>query len=132
MMSTQLRVFLQECQVLLHDSRAHGDLAGLIVYADDAARRVFSRCELICTSHRQGFRRVVESSDARMSSDLASAHNTLLLPDPRAEPYALLPAHIYCSGPVWLESSTRWKGPMLAHAMSGSDVRARAGRWLYG
>jgi hypothetical protein len=104
MMSTQLRAFLQECQVLLHDSKAQRDLMGLIVSADETARRVFSRCELVGTSNHQGFRSVVELSDARKFSDLASADNAPLLPDPRAEPYALLPPHIFCSGPFWLES----------------------------
>ena len=83
------------------------DLAGLIVNADDAARHVFSKCALVGTARQQGFRSVVRPADARRFSDHASADNAPLLPDMHEEPYALLPEHISCVGPFWLES---WGG----------------------
>jgi len=107
LMSTQLRAFLRECQVLLHDSKVHGDLMGLIVNADRTARSVFSNCELVGTARNWGFRSVVRYKDMQRFSNHASADNAPLLPDIHADPYALLPEHISCAGPFWLES---WEG----------------------
>jgi hypothetical protein len=104
LMSAQLRTFLQECQVLLHDATLRGDLAGLIVSADDAARRVFSHGELIGTARRQGFRSIVRPNDVQRFSRYASADNAALLVDGHAEPDALLPNHVFCLGPFWLET----------------------------
>ena len=104
LMSTQLRAFLQECGVLLHDATLRRDLAGLIVAADASARAVFSHCALIGTARQQGFRSMVRPKDAQRLSHHASADNAPLLPDTQAEPDALLPEHLSCPGPFWLES----------------------------
>jgi Helicase conserved C-terminal domain len=103
-MSAQVRRFRHECQVLLHDVHVSRDLVGLLVHADAAVRRVFSQCALIGTARQRGFRSTVRLTDMRRFSDQASADNTPLLPDPREEPHILLPDHIYCVGPFWLES----------------------------
>jgi hypothetical protein len=103
-MSSQLRVFLQECRVLLHDSAHLGDYGGLIVRAEESARAVFAQCELVGTARRPGLRSITRIADMQGFADSASADNALLLPDPREEIYALLPEHISCAGPFWLES----------------------------
>jgi hypothetical protein len=103
-MSSQLRAFLQECQVILHDSAHLSDHGGLIVSAEKSARAVFAQCELVGSARRPGLRSITRIADMQGFADAASADNAVLLPDPRVEKYAMLPEHISCAGPFWLES----------------------------
>lgn len=104
LMSTQVGSFLRECDVVLRDSMADQDLRGRVVSAQRAAFRVFSKFSLDGMGKQPKERSFVRLADLEGFSACASGENAPLLPDPSKEPNLLLPEHVSCIGPFWLEN----------------------------
>lgn len=103
LMSTHIRAFLQECGVFLHDSATDQDLRGLVSKAKENATHLFSKFSLEATAKDSDLHSMVRIEDIERFSKRASAENAPLLIAPGEDPDALLPAHLYCVGPFWLE-----------------------------
>lgn len=105
LMSTHIREFLQEADVILRDQATNQQKRGLIVSAQQNIHRLFSKFSLEGTAQFKDFKSVARLEDIQTFSRRASADNAPLLVSPNDDRDCLLPDHIYCIGPFWLE---RW------------------------
>jgi hypothetical protein len=103
LMSTSIRDFLQEADVLLHDQSTNEQQRGLCANAKNNVSHLFSKFSLEGIAKNRDFKSVARISDIQHFSNLASADDALLLMFPQDHPNSVLPAHRYCVGPFWLE-----------------------------
>lgn len=106
LMSTHVRDFLKESDIFLRDSVSDSARRGLVSNAQKYAHHLFSKFSLDATSRQSTMRSAVRVSDIESFSVRASADNAPLLLDPKEDPEGVLPEHLYCVGPFWLE---HWK-----------------------
>ena len=106
LMSTHVRDFLKECDIFLRDSSSDKDRRGLISNAQKYAMHLFSKFSLDATGKQSELRSVARLGDIESFAIRASAENAPLLIDPSQDPEGVLPEHLYCVGPFWLE---HWK-----------------------
>lgn len=107
LMSGHVQDFLQECEVYFRDIRGDREVRGLVAQARRQAEALFAKFSLDATAVHGGFRSMSRLDDWQAFSRAASADNAPLLPDLAANPALLLPEHVYCVGPFWLE---HWGG----------------------
>lgn len=105
LMSTHIREFLQESDVILRDHATNQQQRGLVVSAQQNILRLFSKFSLEGTAQLKEFKSVARLEDIQAFSRRASSDNAPLLVSPIDDRDCLLPDHIYCIGPFWLE---RW------------------------
>lgn len=103
LMSTHVRDFLSECEVFLRDSSSGKQYGGLMATAQSNVKHLFSKFRLDATDRQGGMRSFTRLADVQCFSNLASADNAPLIIDPKEAPGLLLPEHVYCVGPFWLE-----------------------------
>jgi hypothetical protein len=103
LMSTHVREFLKEADVFLRDYSAASTLTGLVTAARNNVELLFSKFALDATAKTTGFKSVARLEDVQNFSRCASAINAPLLVVSDDNPNALLPDHLYCVGPFWLE-----------------------------
>jgi hypothetical protein len=106
LMSTHVRTFLAESDVLLNGDSTTREQKGLIADAQEMVKVMFSKFSLDATAKSRDLKSVVRIEDIQRFSKLASADNTPLLILPKNDPDGLIPGHLYCIGPFWLE---HWK-----------------------
>ncbi len=106
LMSTHVRDFLKESDIFLRDSSSDMGRRGLVSNAQKYAHHLFSKFSLDGSSQQSSMRSAVRLGDLEQFSIRASADNAPLLLDPTEEPESVLPEHLYCVGPFWLE---HWK-----------------------
>jgi hypothetical protein len=106
LMSTHVREFLKEANVFLRDYSTDANRRGLVVNAQANTEHLFSKFSLDATSRSKDFKSVARLEDIQKFSRCASADNAPLLISPSDDPNCLLPDHLYCIGPFWLE---HWK-----------------------
>jgi hypothetical protein len=103
LMSTYVRDFLKESDVLLHDNSISKDQRGLVVDTQNLVQHLFSKFSLDATAKSHGFKSVARIEDIQRFSKRASADNAPLLISPKDDPNCIIPEHLYCVGPFWLE-----------------------------
>ncbi|WP_427551215.1 hypothetical protein ACQE3D_18960 [Methylomonas sp. MS20] len=103
LMSTHVRAFLREADVFLREYSADVNRRGLVANAQRNTQRLFSKFSLDATARSKDFKSVVRLEDIQNFSRRASADNAPLLISPNDDPDCLLPDHLYCIGPFWLE-----------------------------
>ncbi|WP_171696238.1 helicase [Methylomonas sp. ZR1] len=103
LMSTHVRAFLREAEVFLRDFSADVNRRGLVSNAQKNTQHLFSKFSLDATARSKDFKSVVRLEDIQTFSRRASADNAPLLISPNDDPDCLLPDHLYCIGPFWLE-----------------------------
>ena len=103
LMSTHVRAFLKEADVFLRDYSADANRRGLVANALKNTQHLFSKFSLDATARSRDFKSVVRLEDIQKFSRRSSADNAPLLISPNDEPDCLLPDHLYCIGPFWLE-----------------------------
>jgi hypothetical protein len=103
LMSTHIREFLQEADVFLRDHAADQQRRGQVVSAQQNIHRLFSKFSLEGTAQFKDFKSVAKLEDIQAFSRRASADNAPLLISPNDDRDCLLPDHLYCIGPFWLE-----------------------------
>lgn len=103
LMSTHVRAFLREADVFLRDYSADVNRRGLVANAQRNSQHLFSKFSLDATARSKDFKSVVRLEDIQKFSRRASADNAPLLISPNDDPDCLLPDHLYCIGPFWLE-----------------------------
>lgn len=103
LMSTSVREFLQEADVLLSDRSITGELQGLVFAAKTQVIELFSKFSLDGIAKSPNITSVARLKDIQQFSKLASADTAPLLILPKKFPNALLPEHLYCVGAFWLE-----------------------------
>lgn len=106
LMSTHVRDFLKECDIFLRDSASSKERRGLVSNAQKYAVHLFSKFSLDATAQQSSMHSVVRFDDMVRFSTRASADNAPLLVDPQEDPDGVMPEHLYCVGPFWLE---HWK-----------------------
>ncbi len=106
LMSTHVRDFLKESDVLLHDNSTSNDQRGLVVDTQKLVQHLFSKFSLDATAKSSNFKSVVQIEYIQQFSKRASADNAPLLISPKDDPNSLIPNNLYCIGPFWLE---HWK-----------------------
>lgn len=103
LMSSAIRDFLHETDVLLQDKSSDEQLRGLCVNAQKNVTDLFSKYSLDGTATKRDFKTVARINDLREFSELASSDNALLLISSNEHPHSVLPEHRYCVGVFWLE-----------------------------
>lgn len=105
LMSTHVRAFLKEADIFLRDYSADKNRRGLVANAQKHTQQLFSKFSLDATAKFRGFKSVARIEDIQRFSKRASADNAPLLISPNEDPDtdSLLPEHLYCIGPFWLE-----------------------------
>jgi hypothetical protein len=103
LMSTSVRDFLQEADVLLYDRSTTKEQQGLVMDARSLVLELFSKFSLEGTATLANMSSVTQLKDRQRFSELASADNAPLLL-PKDTPNSLLPKHLYCVGAFWLEN----------------------------
>lgn len=103
LMSTHVRDFLKESDIFLRDSSSDMGRRGLVSNAQKYAHHLFSKFSLDGSSQQSSMRSAIRLGDLEQFSIRASADNAPLLLDPTEEPESVLPEHLYCVGPFWLE-----------------------------
>jgi hypothetical protein len=103
LMSTHVRDFLKESDIYLRDSSSDAGRRGLVSNAQKYAFHLFSKFSLDATAQQSSMRSSVRLDDLECFSSRASADNAPLLLNPQEDPDGVLPEHLYCVGPFWLE-----------------------------
>lgn len=103
LMSTHVRAFLKEADIFLRDYSSDVNRRGLVANAHKNTQILFSKFSLDATAKSREFKSVARIEDIQRFSKRASADNAPLLVSPHEEPESLLPDHLYCTGPFWLE-----------------------------
>ena len=103
LMSTHVRAFLKEADIFLRDYSADKNRRGLVASTQKHTQHLFSKFSLDATAKFRGFKSVARIEDIQRFSKLASADNAPLLISPNEDQDSLLPEHLYCIGPFWLE-----------------------------
>lgn len=103
LMSTHVRMFLKETDIFLRDYSSDANRRGLVANAQKNTQLLFSKFSLDATAKSREFKSVARIEDIQRFSKRASADNAPLLISPHEEPDSLLPDHLYCIGPFWLE-----------------------------
>jgi hypothetical protein len=103
LMSTHVRDFLKESDIFLRDISSDKERRGLVANAQKHTQHLFSKFSLDATAKSQGLKSMARIEDIQRFSKRASADNTPLLILPSEDPDTLLPEHLYCIGPFWLE-----------------------------
>ncbi len=103
LMSTHVRVFLKEADIFLRDYSSDANRRGLVADAQHNTHLLFSKFSLDATAKSREFKSVARIEDIQRFSKRASADNAPLLISPHDEPDCLMPDHLYCIGPFWLE-----------------------------
>lgn len=106
LMSTHVRDFLKESDVLLHNNSTSKDQRGLVIDTQKRVQHLFSKFSLNATAKSHDFKSVARIEDMQEFSNRASADNAPLLVSPKEAPCSLIPDYLYCIGPFWLE---HWK-----------------------
>jgi len=106
LMSTHVRTFLKESEVSLHDDSSTQNQRGLVVSTQELVKNLFSKFSLDATAKSRNLKSVARIEDISRFSSRASADNAPLLVLPKDDPDSLIPDHLYCIGPFWLE---HWK-----------------------
>ncbi|GAB6142435.1 hypothetical protein JCM14076_31650 [Methylosoma difficile] len=103
LMSTHVRSFLKEADIFLRDHASDTNRRGLVANAQSNTQLLFSKFSLDATAKSSSFKSVARIEDIQQFSRRASADNAPLLISPHDDPTCLLPDHLYCIGPFWLE-----------------------------
>ncbi|MCX7100916.1 MAG: hypothetical protein NTX38_05355 [Methylobacter sp.] len=103
LMSTHVRSFLKEAEIFLRDYSVDTNLRGLVVNAQKNVQQVFSKFSLDGMARTLDSKSFTRMEDIQKFSRQASASNAPLLIFPEENPDCLLPNHLYCIGPFWLE-----------------------------
>ncbi|MBE9078398.1 helicase [Romeria aff. gracilis LEGE 07310] len=118
LLSTDLRDFLQEAQVFLHDSYSDEEKA-LVTKASQLVKRLFAHFQLKGKSpHQKGSSFVDYDLIEGLSKTVSRPNSSLLaIPDQKA---LIIPPELTCAGPFWIED---WRGRRSEESFSFESWR---------